>query len=123
MSKEKIEVKGIVESGRAIALFEEILNLMKEGGAHFEHDGQSIDLTAGEAAEMEIEVKSKDGKQKLELELVWKDGLHLGGTAEETMSGLKVSSKKTEGSSGEPAHRDISAETFRDLSASEAALF
>ena len=123
MSKEKIEVKGIVGSGRAIALFEEILNLMKEGGAHFEHDGQSIDLTAGEAAEMEIEVKHKDGKQKLELELVWKDGLHLGGMSEETMSGLKVSSKKTEGSSGEPAHRDVSAETFRDLSASEASLF
>jgi|GEM_PF-5361213 len=123
MSKDNIEVKGIVESGRAIALFEEILNHMKEGGAHFEHDGQSIDLTAGEAVEMEIEVKHKDGKRKLELDLVWKDGLHLGGTAEETMSGLKVSSKKTEESAGEMAHRNVGEETFRELAVAEAALF
>jgi amphi-Trp domain-containing protein len=123
MSKEKIEVKRIVESGRAIALFEEILNLMKEGGAHFEHDGQSIDLTAGEATEMEIEIKHKDGKQKLELELVWTDGLHLGGTGEDTMADLKVSSRKTEEPVGEMAHRNVSAETFGEQSASEAALF
>ena len=123
MSKDKIEVKEIVESGRAIALFEEILNHMKEGGAHFEYDGRSIDLTAGEAAEMEIEVKRKDGKQKLELELVWKDGLHMGGTAEETMSGLKVSSKKAEESAVEMAHGDVHGETFRESAPSEAALF
>lgn len=123
MSKEKIKAKGIVESDRAIALFEEILTLMKEGGAHFEHDGQSIDLTAGEAAEVEIEVKHKDGKQKLELELVWKDGLHMGGTVEETMLGLKVSSKKAEESAGEMAHRNVGEETFREPAPSEAALF
>jgi amphi-Trp domain-containing protein len=122
MSKDKIEVKGIVESGRAIGLFEEILNHVKEGGAHFEHDGRSIDLTAGEAAEMEIEVKHKDGKQKLELELVWKDGLHMGGTVEETMSGLKVSSKKTRGSVSEMEHEHVGPETFEEAAA-EAALF
>jgi amphi-Trp domain-containing protein len=122
MSKEKIKATEIMESSRAIALFEEILHHMKEGGAHFEHDGRSIDLTAREAAEMEIEVKHKDGKQKLELELVWKDGLHMGGTVEETMSGLKVSSKKTGGSVSEMEHEHVGPETFEEAAA-EAALF
>ncbi len=123
MNKEKIKAKGIVESRQAIALFEEILNLMKEGGAHFEHEGQSVDLTAGDAAEMEIEIKHKDGKQKLEFELEWKEGLHLGGASEDITSGLKVSSKKTEESGDEMGRRNVRAENFSDMPASEGALF
>ena len=123
MSKEKIKAKGIVESDRAIALFEQILNHMKEGGVHFEHDGQSIDLKAGKTAEMEVEVKHKDGKQKLEFELVWKDDLHVGEMSGESIPGLKVSSKKTEEFMGESEHGHVGAEGFEEPAVAEAALF
>ena len=123
MSKEKIKATGIMESGRAIAFFEEILNHVKEGGIHFEHDGCSIDLVPGEAVEMEIKAKHKDGKQKLEFELVWKDDLHLGEMSGEHMSGLKVSSRKTEESISEREHEHVGAETFQEPAAVETALF
>ncbi len=121
MSKEKIKAKGIVESDRAIALFEEILNLMKEGGAHFEHDGQSVDLKAGEAVKMEIEVKHKDGKQKLEFEMVWNDDL--GEMSDERMRGLKVSSKKMEEPVFETEDERAGPKALDEPPVAEAALF
>ncbi len=123
MSEEKIKATGIMKSERAIAFFEEILNHVKEGGIFFEHDGRSIQLVPGEAVEMEIKAKHKDGKQKLEFELVWKDDLHLREMSEESMSGVKVSARKMEETVSEREHEHVRAETFQEPAASEAALF
>ncbi len=108
MSEEKIKATAIMKSERAVALFEEILNQVKQGGIHFEHNGRSMEMITGDAVEMEIEAKHKDGKNKLEFELIWKDDLHLGQMSEEGMSALKVSSRKTQPSDGQKSHERVS---------------
>ena len=90
------------------------MNHVKEGGVHFEHEGRSIDLTGGEAVEMEVEAKHKDGKQKLEFEFVWKDDLHVGEMSGESIPGLKVSSKRTEEFVGESERGHVGAEAFEE---------
>jgi amphi-Trp domain-containing protein len=132
MNEEKIKATAIMKSERAVALFEEILNHLKQGGIHFEHNGRSMEMTTGEAVEMEIKAKHKDGKHKLEFELVWKDNLNSGEISEGDLSGLKVSSKKT-GSpstemSHEHAHRQVpdnraSSENLQEQMPVEAAVF
>jgi amphi-Trp domain-containing protein len=112
-----------MESGRAIAFFEEILDHIKKGETHFEHAGRSIDLTPGEAVEMKIEVKHKDGKQKLEFELLWKEDLHREEMSEEGIPGFKVSPKKEERTGSEQTHEHMDTEPAREPIATEAALF
>ena len=63
-----------------------------------------MEMITGEAVEMEIKAKHKDGKHKLEFELVWKDEFNSGEISEGDLSGLKVSSKKSESSSTEMSH-------------------
>lgn len=104
MNEERIKATAIMKSERAVALVEEILNHLKEGGVHFEHDGRSMDMITGEAVEMEIKAKHKDGKHKLEFELVWKDELNSGEISEGDLSGLKVSSKGTGSLHSEMSH-------------------
>jgi amphi-Trp domain-containing protein len=104
MNEERIKATAIMKSERAVALFEEILNHLKQGGIHFEHKGRSMEMITGEAVEMEIKAKHKDGKHKLEFELVWKDEFNSGEISEGDLSGLKVSSKKTESPSTEMSH-------------------
>lgn len=132
MSEEKIKATAIMKSERAVALVEEILNHLKEGELHFEHDGRSMEMITGEAVEMEIKAKHKDGKRKLEFELVWKDELNSGEISEGDLSGLKVSSKDTGSSrsemSHEHAHRQMSDkrasdENFQEQMPVEAAVF
>jgi amphi-Trp domain-containing protein len=129
MSEEKIKATAIMKSERAVALFEEILNHVKEGGIHFEHNGRSMDLITGEAVEMEIKAKHRDGKHRLEIELEWKDDLSLGEISEGDLSGLKVSSKNTRSSSAEMSHEHVhrqmadSSENLQEQMAVEAAVF
>jgi amphi-Trp domain-containing protein len=104
MNEEKIKATAIMKSERAVALFEEILNHLREGGVHFEHNGRSMEMITGEAVEMEIKAKHKDGKHKLEFEFVWKDELNSREISEGGLSGLKVSSKNTRSSRGEMSH-------------------
>lgn len=123
MMEEKIKATGIMKSQQAISFFEEILNHIKEGGVHFEHECRSIDLTRGDAVEMEVKAKHKDGIQKLEFELVWKDDLHLKEMSGESIPGLKVSSKRTEEFVGESERGHVGAEAFEEPAAAEAAVF
>ena len=132
MSEERIKATAIMKSERAVALFEEILNHLREGGVHFEHNGRSMEMITGEAVEMEIKAKHKDGKHKLEFELVWKDELNSGEISEGDLSGLKVSSKNTGSSrtemSHEHAHRQMpdnlaSDEDLQEQMPVEAAVF
>ncbi len=113
MSGEKIKATGTMKSERAIALFEEILNHIKEGGIHFENNGQSLELVTSEAVEVEVEAKRKNGKQKLEFELTWKDGLPLHKQSEEGIRDFKFSSKSSGQSAG--AHETMSDQGGRDL--------
>ncbi|MGO9119203.1 MAG: amphi-Trp domain-containing protein [Desulfomonilaceae bacterium] len=132
MSEGKIKATTIMKSERAVALFQEILNHLREGGVHFEQNGRSMEMITGEAVEMEIKAKHKDGKHKLEFELVWKDELNSGEISEGDLSGLKVSSKNTRSSrtemSHEHAHRQmankhVSNEDLQEQMPVEAAVF
>jgi hypothetical protein len=91
-----------------------------------------MEMITGEAVEMEIKAKHKDGKHKLEFELVWKDELNSGEISEGDLSGLKVSSKDTGSSrsemSHEHAHRQLpdsraSSEDLQEQMPVEAAVF
>ena len=91
MSKQKLEVKGKVELEQALVYIERILTCIREGQVNIEHKGQSVQLAPRNVVEMEIEAFTKEGKQGIEIELEWEEGLEPGSGIEITISSGKQS--------------------------------
>ena len=87
MSKQKLEAKGKVELEQALAYIERILMCIREGQVNIEHKDRSIQLVPKEVVELEIEAFTKDGKQGIEIELEWEEGMKPGSGIE-----IKISS-------------------------------
>lgn len=73
MTKNKVEAKGTVEFQRAIGYLEDILEGMKNGRVVVRQGDQTVTFRPVDAVEMEIEAKEKDNKQKLSVEMTWRE--------------------------------------------------
>jgi amphi-Trp domain-containing protein len=90
MTKNKVEAKGTVEFDRAIGYVEDILEGMKNGRIVVRQGDRTVTFHSVDNVEMEIEAKEKDGKQKLCLEMIWRERAHAG-----EMGGLTISSEES----------------------------
>lgn len=78
MGKEKLKTEAVVERGEALTFIRTILNSVEKGGLVFQQDGESFSLEIPDLVSLEIEAKKKEGKQKLEIEISWKDDMEKG---------------------------------------------
>ena len=90
MCKEKVAIKGMLDFDSTAALLEELAKSYRNKTVCIEMGKDVICLNPGEYIDVEVEASVKKGKQKMTIELAWKEEL----LSEETK--LKISSKMPE---------------------------
>ncbi len=75
MDKNELKFKGVMENEDIIASLENLLSALKEGSIMIRHGEEQIMLTPLPRAKMEIKAGSKENKEKMEIEISWKEGL------------------------------------------------
>ncbi|MFZ5760527.1 MAG: amphi-Trp domain-containing protein [Thermodesulfobacteriota bacterium] len=90
MTKEKMAIEGTLDFAAAATLLDELAKSYREKTICIEKGEECICLTPGEYVEVEVEAAIKKGKQKVSIELSWKEEL----LSEEAK--LKISSRVPE---------------------------
>lgn len=73
MGKKIIEIKGVLEKNSVIAFMEDVIAGLKSGIIHISCGEQAATIKPQDGAEVEIEASVKKGKQKLAIELTWRE--------------------------------------------------
>ena len=76
MNKDKISVKGVRKLDEAAAYLEAFARSLRSGRILVEQGGESLTLCPPEALEVDVQARSKKGKQKFSLELCWTESEH-----------------------------------------------
>jgi amphi-Trp domain-containing protein len=71
ISKRKVKHKANLEFQTALDYLQQIVDTARDGNFVVETDGNSVNLTPGDAVDLEIKAKEKDGRQSLSFELSW----------------------------------------------------
>ena len=71
ISKRKVKHKANLEFQTALDYLQQILDTARDGSFLVATDGNSVNLTPGDAVDLEIKAKEKDGRQSLSFELSW----------------------------------------------------
>ena len=64
--------KALLETEQAVSYLEELVRSLRKGVVYIRHGEDQIELTPGDALEIELEASAKKGKQKVSLELSWR---------------------------------------------------
>lgn len=72
MSKQSVSLKGELELGKVTNHLEEIINGLTEGTLCIQQGPELVTLKPTAFVEMELEASAKGNKEKLTLELSWK---------------------------------------------------
>ena len=103
----ELKFKGIMENEDIIACLENLLSALKEGSITVRHGEEQIILTPLSLAKMEIKAGSKKNKEKLEIEISWKEGLEAGTESESLIiSSTSHATKHEPGKASEPAENE-----------------
>ncbi len=73
MSKHGIAIKGTMDFESVLAFLEDVVNSFREKTVCVQRGDEFITLKPGETIDMELEAVEKKGKQKLSLELSWRE--------------------------------------------------
>lgn len=73
MSKNGIAIKGTMDFESVLAFLEDVVNSFREKTVCVQRGDDFVTLKPGETIEMELEAVEKKGKQKLSLELSWRE--------------------------------------------------
>jgi len=73
MSKHGIAIKGTMDFESVLAFLEDVVNSFREKTVCVQRGDEFITLKPGETIDMELEAVEKKGKQKLSLELCWRE--------------------------------------------------
>lgn len=95
MSKSGVSVKGTMDFPSMVAFLEDLVGCFKEKTICIQRGDEFITLKPAENIEMEIEAKQKKGKEKLVLELSWREELPQL-DEEEAEAPFRVSAKEPE---------------------------
>ncbi len=90
MSKNVLSFKGIVGNEDTISCLEKFLDALKQGQVCLQSGEQEVFLTPSGNVKMEVKAESKPPKQKLEIELSWREDEQ----AEAEPCSLSISSRK-----------------------------
>ncbi len=119
MSKNGIAIKGTMDFDSVSAFLADLVKSFKERTVCVQRGEEFVTLTPGDVVELELEAVVKKGKQKLSLELAWKDEV-----LAEVEAPFKVSSKEPEVPVEAPAEEstvpDQMAEALAKTTAKEA---
>lgn len=75
MSKHGISIKGTMDFESVLAFLEDVVNSFREKTVCVQRGDEFITLKPGETIDMELEAVEKKGKQKLSLELSWREDI------------------------------------------------
>ncbi len=73
MGKNQIELKLTADVNTVISALEDIVRSMKDGKVCIESGGRFVTLNPSDVIDMEIEASQKKGKEKIAIELEWKE--------------------------------------------------
>jgi amphi-Trp domain-containing protein len=90
MTKREVKVKGVLDLGEAVTILEGLLEGLKGGTVCVEGGQGFLTLRPSESVLLEVEAKSCTGKEKLEIEMSWRDRIPVIDKA----SGFRISSRK-----------------------------
>ncbi len=77
MSKQGIAIKGSMDYASVVAFLEDVVRSFKEKKVCVQRGEEFVTLTPGESIDLEVEATQKKGKQKLCIELNWREELHV----------------------------------------------
>jgi amphi-Trp domain-containing protein len=75
MSKQGIAIKGSMDYASVVAFLEDVVRSFKEKKVCVQRGEEFVTLTPGESIDLEVEAAQKKGKQKLCIELTWREEL------------------------------------------------
>jgi amphi-Trp domain-containing protein len=92
MKKNEVSVKGVMSAEGVSSALNDLIRSMNEGKICIEHNEDFVTLLPADQIDFEIKAAVKKGKQKVEIELSWREVL----PEEEVGSSLKISSTEPE---------------------------
>lgn len=93
MKKNEVKVKGNLNAKDLATMIEDLVKSLKEGTVCIESGENFVTLKPGDSIDFELEAVQKKGKEKLVLEMGWRQAVPEEESAE---SILKISSKEPE---------------------------
>ena len=78
MSKNKIEIEGVMELSRVIAYLENLLEGLKSGTVYVQAGTEAATLCPPSIVDFEMEVAQKKDKSKITVEIAWKQDAKTG---------------------------------------------
>ncbi len=92
MGKQGISIKGSMDHASVVAFLEDVVKSFKDKTVCVQRGDEFVTLTPADSIELEIEAVVKKGKQKLSIELNWREEI----TIESADTPFKVSSVEPE---------------------------
>lgn len=77
MGKQGIALKGSMDFDSVVAFLEDVVRSFKEKKVCVQRGEEFVTLTPGDSIDLEVEATRKKGKQKLCIELNWREELHV----------------------------------------------
>lgn len=91
MTKTALSIKGAMDFDSVATFLADLVKSFKERTVCIQRGDEFVTLKPGDVMELELEAVVKKGKQKLSLEIAWKEEVHA-----EVEAPFKVSSKEPE---------------------------
>ncbi|MFW5838086.1 MAG: amphi-Trp domain-containing protein [Desulfovibrionaceae bacterium] len=92
MKKNEVSVKGVMNADGVSTALRDLVQSMNEGKICVEHNDAFVTLLPAEQIDFELKASAKKGKQKIEIELSWREVP----PQEDVSGGLKISSTEPE---------------------------
>lgn len=118
MSKKEIEIKTALSAAEAASYLRELATCLEQGRVVLQRGAEFIELTPGQAMELELEAAEKKDRQKLSLELSWRLCLPEQPAAVQ----LKISSEPPQPVEEEPAKDETADAAVAETSPADAAV-
>ncbi len=75
MSKNELKYKAVLGKDQIIEHLESLMHAIKEGRLNVLHADQALCLAPDENLKLELKAEVKENKEKIELELSWREGM------------------------------------------------
>ena len=77
MSKHELKFKGVLDKTDITAHLENLVQALRQGRINLQHNDEILSLNPGARIKMEIKAEIKPEKEKIELEITWRDNMEL----------------------------------------------
>lgn len=102
MSGKEISFKSLMATEQVAGYLEDLSRGLRAGTVYLRQSGETLELSPAESVEVELEAVEKKGKQKLSLEISWRQVVQ----AEAQTGGLTISATKPDPVDPMPAAED-----------------